>query len=492
VGIIEKQATRNVIYSYLGVLLGFITVMGFSHILKPDENGLTRILVSLSSLFSQFASLGFNTVTVKLFPFFRDKDKRHHGYLFYGIITTLAGFALYCLLFSVFKEQIIENNQEKSKLFADNLYYLLPLTFFTLFFNLFDNYLRACYISVIGSSSKDFTQRILILISLFLYFMNVIGLSTFILLYVTSTCIPTLILLYYIIRYDEWHIRPVRGFISKELRKEMIQLCIFSILSGSAGILISNIDLIMVNQKLGLSETGIYGIAFYFGTIIAVPARSLYRITSTVVAESFKTNDLKKINELYNKSCNSQLTIGLLLFIGVWSNIDNIMRLLPPEYESGRYVILFISAGNLLDMGTGINGIILLTSRYYKYDAFFMFFVVIVTIITNYLLIPIYGITGSAVATAITIGSYNLLRWLALYFKFGMQPYDTNIIKLLLIAILVFFPGYFIPQLNNLYLDIVLRSSIVGLFFIFLILKTDASPELNNKIRKNLLYFRIK
>ncbi|HSH66523.1 MAG TPA: oligosaccharide flippase family protein [Bacteroidia bacterium] len=491
-GIIEKQATRNVVYSYLGVALGFVTVMGFSHILKPDENGLTRILISLSALFSQFASLGFNTVTVKLFPFFRDKDKQHHGYLFYGIMTTLAGFAVFCVLFFFFKESIIESNQEKSRLFADHLYYLLPLTFFSLFFNLFDNYLRACYISVIGSSSKDFTQRVLILFSLFLYFIKIISFSTFVLFYVIATCIPTLILLYYIIKFDQWHIRPVRGFISAELRKEMIQLCIFSILSGSAGVLISNIDLIMVNQKLGLSETGIYGIAFYFGTIISIPARSLYRITSGIVSESFKTGDLRKINELYAKSCNSQLAIGLLLFIGVWANIDNIMQLLPAEYESGRYVILFISAGNLLDMGTGINGIILLTSRFYKYDALFMLFVVIITILTNYLLIPVYGITGSAIATAITIGSYNLLRWLALFIKFGMQPYDFNIIKLILIALLAFLPGYYIPLLNNLYIDITIRSSVICLLFILLMLKTEASPELNNKIRKNLHHLRIK
>lgn len=490
-GIIEKQATKNAIYSYLGAFLGFITVMWSSHLLSPDENGLTRILVSTAVLFSQFANLGFNTVTVRFFPYFRNKDKGHHGYLFYGIITSLMGFLICLACFYIFKDKIVESNAEKSKLLVDYLIYLVPLTFFTLFFGLFDYYLRACYSSVIGSSAKDFTQRVLILMSLALYFLKVVDFSTFVLLYVLSTCIPAFILLFYIIRLKEWHVKPVRGFVSKELRSEMVKLSLFSILSGGAGMLITNIDILMVNQQLGLKETGIYGIAFYFGTIIIIPSRSLLRIAISIVAEAFKRDDYKEIADLYRKSCSTQLTIGLLLFIGIWSNIDNIMALLPDEYASGRNVILLISAGYLIDMGTGINSSIIVSSKYYRYDGYFMIIILLLTILSNYILIPIYGIAGSALATAITMATYNLMRWLFIYFKYQMQPYDINTVKLLLIAVLAFLPGYFIPRIPYLFVDIAIRSAIVSGLFILLILKAECSPEINSKIRKNLKRFSI-
>jgi len=486
VGVIEKQATKNAIYSYLGAGLGFFTVMLSSYLLSPDENGLTRILISVSSLFSLFSGLGFSATTVRFFPYFRNKDKGHHGFLFYGILTTLIGFVICYCIFYLLKDKIVETNSQKSKLFSDYIFYLMPLTFFTVFFSMFDYYLRSCYSSVIGSSAKDFTQRILILASLLLYFTKTINFNIFIFLYVASTCIPTLILLYYIVKLDEWHIKPVRGFVSKELRKEMIKLSLFSLLSGGAGVLISNIDIVMVNQKLGLAQTGIYGIAFYFGTIITIPSRSLSRIATGVVSDAFKKNDLDHISNLYKKSCNSQLAIGLLLFIGIWSNIDNIMELLPPEYASGRNVILFISAGYLIDMGTGINYIIVLTSQYYRYDSYFMFVVLFITILSNYILIPIYGIEGSAIATALTITMYNIMRGVFIYIKFKMQPYTINSVKLTFIAIIAFLPGYFIPYLNNFYLDIATRSTIVGGLFILLILKMEAAPEINHKIRKNL------
>ena len=276
---------------------------------------------------------------------------------------------------------------------------------------------------------------------------------------------------------------------SKELRKEMTRLGLYSILAGGAGAIILNIDNIMVNQLLGEAQSGIYRIAFYFGTIILIPARSIYRITSSLVAEHFKTDNIKEITTLYKLTCNNQLTIGLLLFIGIWANIDNIIHLLPPAFASGKNVILILSAGYVVEMATGINQVIIVNSKHYRYDTYFVFLLVGVTILSNYLLIPVYGIIGSAIATALTVLFANLMRFLLLYFTYHMQPYDSNILKLIVIAIIAFLPGYFIPYLGNLYLDIAVRSGIVGGLFILLMFKTNAAPELNQKIRKNLVRF---
>ncbi|MCE3278368.1 MAG: oligosaccharide flippase family protein [Bacteroidetes bacterium] len=491
-GIIEKQATKNAIFSYLGAGLGFITVMWLSHLLSPAENGVIRIIISYAALFSQFANLGFVAVTARFFPYFRNKEKGHHGFLFYAILISSLGFLLCWIVFLFIQPSLITSNQAKSPLFVTFLFYLMPLTLFTVFFNIFDSYLRACYSSVAGSFTKEFLQRILILAVLCIYYTGNIDFSVFIFLYMFFTCLPTLMLVYYIIKQKEWHIKPIRGFLSKDLRNEMIKISVYSILSGGAGAIVLNIDAIMVNQMLGEEKTGVYGIAFYFGSILLIPARAIYRITSSIVAENFKADRISDIHKLYKQSCNTQLAIGILLFIGIWSNIDNIMQLLPPEYYSGKYVILVLSAGYLVEMATGINQVIISNSPYYKYDTYFVFFLVIVIIIMNYIFIPLFGIIGSAIATALTVTIGNSLRFSLLYVKFKMQPFTVNTIKLIGIAIVSLLPGLFIPYLNNLYVDIAIRSGIVASIFVLLILKLEAAPELNNKIRKNLKHLSIK
>jgi O-antigen/teichoic acid export membrane protein len=293
-------------------------------------------------------------------------------------------------------------------------------------------------------------------------------------------------LVYYIIKQNEWHVKPLRGFVSKDLRNEMMKLGFYSILAGGAGAIVLNIDAIMVNSILNESKAGIYSIALQFGTIILIPARSLYRITSSIVAEAFKKEDLKEINSLYIKSCNSQLAIGALLFIGIIANIDNIMHLIPASYAEGKYVILFLSAGYFVEMATGINQVIIVNSKYYRYDAYFVIAMVGIIVTANFIFIPLFGITGSAIATALTVIANNAIRYLFLKVKFNMQPYNFNSLKLILIAATAIAPSFFIPYFQNLYLDIAIRSSVVGGIFILLILKLEATPELNSKIRKNL------
>jgi O-antigen/teichoic acid export membrane protein len=162
------------------------------------------------------------------------------------------------------------------------------------------------------------------------------------------------------------------------------------------------------------------------------------------------------------------------------------MQMIPPEYSSGKNVILILSLGYLVEMATGINQVIIANSKYYRFDAFSVLLMVGVIVISNMIFIPIYGISGSAIATAITIATNNILRVIFLKVKFGMQPYDINSLKLVMIALIAILPSFFIPYLNNLYIDIAVRSAVVGGAFILLILKLEAAPELNVKIRKNL------
>lgn len=485
-GIIEKQATKIMIYSYLGVGLGFLNILLSVHILSTDEVGLTRILIALSTFFAHFGSLGFNAVTLKFFPIFKNKENGHHGFLLYGLLATLLGFIICVIGFFLFKDYIITSNSSKSNLFSLYSYYVLPLTLFILFFNFFDVYLRGSYNSTIGASSKDLTQRISILICLSLFHFNYINFNHFILFYCLSISLPTLILLYYIIKNGEWHVTPLKGFVKKALRNEMVKVAAYALISGSGGLLMANIDIFMINKYLGLGQTGIYGISFYFGTLIITPARSIGRIATSIIADAFKENNLNEIESVYKKSCNTQLAIGLLFFIGVYSNINNIMLLLPEEYTDGQTVILLISLGYLIDMATGLNTAIILTSKHYRYDGYFLILILSLAIIGNYVLIPLYGITGAAVATALNIAIYNLLRWIFLYYKYNMQPYNLNSAKLIAIGVTTGLLGHLIPVAQNFIFDIIIRSSVVCGTFIFLLLKLEASPEINIKIRKNL------
>ena len=60
--------------------------------------------------------------------------------------------------------------------------------------------------------------------------------------------------------------------------KETFTYSFFAFFSGFTMILVSNIDLIMVDMFEGLENAGIYALAMYMGTVITVPRKSLAKI----------------------------------------------------------------------------------------------------------------------------------------------------------------------------------------------------------------------
>jgi O-antigen/teichoic acid export membrane protein len=287
-----------------------------------------------------------------------------------------------------------------------------------------------------------------------------------------------------LIAHKEWHWKKPKAPLSAEMKKEMRDVAIFSVITGLSGMMISSIDKVIVNDKLGLAAAGIFSIATYFGSMIQIPARSIIRITASVISESWKKNDLENIRTIYRQSCLNQLIIGLYLLIALWVNIDSILALMPSEYSIAKYVILFMGIGYLVDLATGANGAIIGTSIYYRYDTLFMVLLVVFTFFTNLLLIPHYGIVGSGIASCLTYLLFNSLRLAFIKIKFNMQPYSLDFLKVLGIGALVYVISYLLPATGMHYADIVMRGLVVTILYSVLVITFNISPEVTILMQK--------
>lgn len=448
--------------------------------LTSEQNGLINLLISISLITGSLSNLGMAGVTTRLFPHFRSQVNRHYGFLFYPLVISIVGFMFFLILFFIFRDELIERNLEKSRLFAENLYYLIPLTFFIGIFYILDAYSRSVYLTTAGVIVKEVLLRIVILIAAWFYHTGSITFDTFVLIYCSSFCAMGVALAIYLWRKNEFHLKPDHHFIDGPLRKEIFYVALFSIITGLSSLIINSIDKLIVNDKLGLASAGIFAIATYFGSIIQIPARSLVRISSSVIADSWKNNDLENIRSVYHQTCLNQLIVGTLLLLGIWVNLDTILGLMPSEYSEGRYVIILMAIAYLIDMATGVNGVIIGTSRHFRFDTYFMVFLVVITVIANLMLIPQYGITGAAIASCITYFSYNFLRYLFIWWKFGMQPYDLSFLKVIGFAVLAFFASTLLPALPWAYADIIMRGTAVCGSFGMMIYWARISPQLND------------
>jgi O-antigen/teichoic acid export membrane protein len=345
-----------------------------------------------------------------------------------------------------------------------------------------DSFNTSLFNAVRGIFLREFFQRLIILIAVVCYALTMITFSQFTMFFVLAVGIPAFILIFYLMRNDDFMLRPAFSPLIRENRRLMANIGINGVIIGFSGMVILNIDRIMVERIMGLGPTGIYTTMAYFATLVAIPSRALLKISDPIIAQSWKDNNLEALRDNYYRSSLNQFLIGCLLLAGIWGNIGNILQILPPAFSDGKWVILFIGLAFLADMMTGTATFILANSKYFRYQTYYILILVGLIILTNYLLIPVWGLTGAAVATLISKLLTNIIRHQILYRKFGLQPYNANFLKTLLIAVIAYLAQYFIPVISNLYMDIAVRSLIIGLVFMTLAFAMKISPEVNIRL----------
>jgi O-antigen/teichoic acid export membrane protein len=482
-GIIRKQSIIGTIFTYLGVILGFITTaVLFPKYLTTSQIGLLGLLLSYAMIFAQISSLGFINATTRFFTYFRDREKNHHGFVFLMMAVTTAGFLISLIIYFAVRGFLVESSTSKSALFVDYIDYIIPLTFFTAFFNAMDHFYKVLYNAVIGIVLKEFVQRLFILVVTILFIYAIVSFHRFVDLYVICFALPALIIFFYLLKAGEIHLRPDFQFLNRELVSGMAGVSLFGVVAGATGIFTLNIDRIMIDRILGLSATGIYTTTYFFGTLITMPSRSLTKISAAFIADAWKNDDTASLHRLLFKSCLNQLIIGLLLLVGILGNMDNIYRILPAEFLTGKWVILLVGCGFLTDMAVGVSYVIVANSRLYKYGTYYLLLMVVLVILFNLVLIPLLGITGAAMSFLLTKLIVNLTLMYFVKRRFRMMPYNYKFLMVILFGGIAFLAGWFIPLMTNLYLDILVRSAVITVIFMALIIFFRISEDINERI----------
>ncbi|MVM30986.1 lipopolysaccharide biosynthesis protein [Spirosoma sp. HMF4905] len=489
-GIIKRQTIQSSIYSYAGVAVGFLTQgLWFPNLFRGTQVvGLLTLLISLSQVLAQASNLGLNGAGGRYFPLFRNAERQHNGYLLITTLTTLAGFGICVLVLWLARPWVIEFYQKDSALFVEYYYLLIPLTLFTVYFTVFDNYARLLYDPVTGTLLQQFVLRLLILLAGGLYWLGWVTLPQFLGVWLLAFLIPLILMIISVARDEALFFNRTFVSVNADLRRNLMRYAGLTLTSALSTQIVWTIDKVMINSKQGLGDTGIYGTASYFAAVIAIPATALYKVSGTLIAESWKTNDLQNIATIYRKSCLNQLIAGCLVFVGVAANLSNVFRFLPPDYEAGYYVILWLGLGKLIDMATGVNGIILNTSRYYTYDSLFFVVLIFITIAANMLLIPRFGINGAAIGAALATILYNLARTLFVGFAFRMQPFTWRNLVVILLGLVVWwvtiqipYPSADAPKWRTI-LDIGWRSALITGLFGGAVIVLKLSSDINQTV----------
>jgi hypothetical protein len=138
----------------------------------------------------------------------------------------------------------------------------------------------------------------------------------------------------------------------------------------------------------------------------------------------------------------------------------------------------------IIDAGTGLNNIVIGTSTYWRFDFLSGVVLLALRLPLTYFLIKNYGIIGSAFAELSAFVLYNFIRFEFLRRKFGMQPFNQNNLKAILLGLISF--GIVFILLGNFsgWLGILLRSAIFSSLMIIGMVQGKLTPDTGQLIEQ--------
>lgn len=485
-GFIQKDAFRTMIINYLGLVLGYLNKgILFVLILSTDEIGLLNLILSVGLLFAQFSNLGAINAIAKFLPFFRENDGQKQGFLVFNLFFVFGGILIFSALVVLFQSQIVYFYQEKSKLFVEYYYWIIPLGIANVFFLVFESYLKGIFKNILSVFLYEFLLRVAVTILLILLAYDVLNFKQFFILHCLVYFIPSIILLFYLFHLDEIKFKRSTFKISKKFKRIIFSFSLFSYSNTLGALIVMTMDALMIAYFLGLSETGVYTTIIYLTSAMQIPYKSLFRITSPLVPQYWKEKSMQKMDDLYKKVSSISFIIALYMFLLVWCSRDELFSFLPKEYLPGIWVFLFLMIGRIFDMYTGLNSTIFVTSKKYKYDIIFAFSLIFIVFGLNYWLIPIYGIIGAAISTGFTIVIYNLGRLLFVYYAFKLHPVTKNQFWVTLIfgLVLGLFEFTELGEMNR-FILIGINSAVISILFLGSIFVLKLEPEINSYVLK--------
>lgn len=484
-GIIQRQSIKKSVVNYLGVGIGAISTL-FIYPHSLDEYGLLQFMVATAALIVPFANLGGNMTVVRFFPDFKNEQNGHNGYLSFLLLSTLLGFLVITALLLFFQNSIYQFYSDKDPLLLQYLPYVIPLTYLMANIIILVHYTSNFHRVVVPSIFHELLLKIALPTLILLFLAGLLSTEALVKSYLVIHLIILLLLFAYLHYLGELKLKLNFQFLTRPMAKKLSSYAIFAILGSLSSILAFRIDIFMVGNFLGTKMVGVYGIALFIANSIEVPQRAIISITSPFVSQAMSDKNYEEVRQLYQKVSINLSIVGIALFLLVYFNFDDLFSLIPKGEKilPAKYVVLFLGLAKLTDMITSVNGQIIGFSSRYRFNLYAVVFLGLMNILLNIYLIPKYQIIGAAMATAISIILYNLLKLAYVYLKFGIHPFTRNTVQLLVLSIITTFALLLVPATDYLLLNIFIRTVVVGLLFAVGIFYFNIAPDLIDIAKK--------
>ena len=493
-GVIAKQSIRGTIVTYLGIAVGVVTTFFvLTRFLTTEEIGLARVLIDAAVLFVGLAQLGTSSSVIRFYPYFHNDSEEDHGFFFWALVVPFIGFVLFALIYWASRVPLGAWFGDKSPLFVEYYYFVLPLAFFMLYQTICETTCNVLLHIVVPRAVRELVVRIGLLVIYLLYAFDILSLDGLVIGICVNYALAALINLCYFFSLQKISLRPDWNFLRENtpLVRRYLVYTGFLIISAATTTLAPTLSSFFVTAKMGLDSTGVFAIATYMAVMVSVPFRSVTAIASPQLARAIKEQNREEGSKLIQQVTRNLLLIGGFILLLIWINIDLIFHILPngETFAPAKNVVLILGVSQLVLATFSICLTTLNYSRFYAISLLLSLILTVSALVLNNYLVPLWGMDGAAISNVVSYGLYYLLIIATVVPLCRVHVIDRRWWLILLLILAIFALNWawqtYLPALN-IWADSILRSLVLLGGGALIAYKAGLSPEVREQI-KNLI-----
>ena len=189
--------------------------------------------------------------------------------------------------------------------------------------------------------------------------------------------------------------------------KAMIKYASPMMFSGLMLYLLNWTDVFLLGAMVSEEEVGYYNLAYRIASLSMLVIASINVVIAPRVAKLYKDGDLKAMHSEVKKSTHIIIALTTPIVLGIILLSDFLLTLFGKSFGNGREALIIISAGFLLNAATGTVDQVLNMTGNQKVLQNITIMGFVLNAVLNVMLIPEYGINGSAMASLITNVVFN-------------------------------------------------------------------------------------
>lgn len=189
--------------------------------------------------------------------------------------------------------------------------------------------------------------------------------------------------------------------------KEMLRVSLSMFFISSMSLIMHWTDTFMLGMFRTEAEVGVYTVALRVATLTSLSLFAINSIAAPKFAELYAKNDMEGLKNTVQHSTRLIFWTSapvLLVFVLFPSFV---LGIFGADFKEGAIALVILSAGQFINAISGSVGYFMNMTGREKAFQNILLLATLINVVLNYILIPLYGINGAAVATMFSMVFWN-------------------------------------------------------------------------------------